>query len=102
MYDVPNITDITTEQFDRTIKTNVSGWSSWAVIRSHITKIYGTFFLTRAAVPHIPQGGSSKYAPSEMMLLPSLLCANNIDNSYYDLFSSRVLWPTFASRLCHD
>jgi len=42
MYSVENITDITTEQFDRTIKTN----------------IYGTFFMTRAAVPHIPQGGS--------------------------------------------
>ena len=42
MYSVENITDITTEQFDRTMKTN----------------IYGTFFLTRAAVPHIPKGGS--------------------------------------------
>ncbi|WWC87258.1 uncharacterized protein L201_002146 [Kwoniella dendrophila CBS 6074] len=42
MYAIPDITDITTEQFDRTIKTN----------------IYGTFFLTRAAVPHIPKGGS--------------------------------------------
>jgi len=42
MYSIPDITDITTEQFDRTIKTN----------------IYGTFFLTRAAVPHIPRGGS--------------------------------------------
>jgi len=42
MYAVPDITDLTTEQFDRTMKTN----------------IYGTFFLTRAAVPHIPKGGS--------------------------------------------
>jgi len=42
MYDTPSLTDITTEQFDRTIKTN----------------IYGTFFMTRAAVPHIPKGGS--------------------------------------------
>jgi len=42
MYDQTSITDITTEQFDRTMKTN----------------IYGTFFLTRAAVPHIPKGGS--------------------------------------------
>jgi NAD(P)-dependent dehydrogenase (short-subunit alcohol dehydrogenase family) len=42
MYSVEDITDISTEQFDRTIKTN----------------IYGTFFLTRAAVPHIPKGGS--------------------------------------------
>ncbi|KAL7417344.1 hypothetical protein BDY24DRAFT_377566, partial [Mrakia frigida] len=42
MYDVPDITEITTEQFDRTVKTN----------------IYGTFFMTRAAVPHIPRGGS--------------------------------------------
>jgi len=42
MYDQKSITDITTEQFDRTMKTN----------------IYGTFFLTRAALPHIPKGGS--------------------------------------------
>lgn len=42
MYAVEDITDLSTEQFDRTIKTN----------------IYGTFFLTRAAVPHIPKGGS--------------------------------------------
>ncbi|KAL7423326.1 hypothetical protein Q5752_002627 [Cryptotrichosporon argae] len=42
MYSIPNLVDITTEQFDRTIKTN----------------IYGTFFITRAAVPHIPKGGS--------------------------------------------
>lgn len=41
-YDCPSITDISTEQFDRTIKTN----------------IYGTFYITRAAVPHIPKGGS--------------------------------------------
>jgi len=34
MYAVEDITDLSTEQFDRTIKTN----------------IYGTFFLTRAAV----------------------------------------------------
>jgi len=42
MYDCPSITDITTEQFDRTLRTN----------------IYGTFFITRAAIPHIPKGGS--------------------------------------------
>jgi len=42
MYDTPSITDITTEQFTRTMETN----------------IFGTFFLTRAAVPHIPKGGS--------------------------------------------
>jgi NAD(P)-dependent dehydrogenase (short-subunit alcohol dehydrogenase family) len=42
MYSVPDILDVTTEQFDRTMKTN----------------IYGTFFLTRAAVPHIPKGGN--------------------------------------------
>ncbi|KAK4685083.1 hypothetical protein P7C73_g5077, partial [Tremellales sp. Uapishka_1] len=42
MYSIPSILDVTTEQFDRTMKTN----------------IYGTFFLTRAAVPHIPKGGS--------------------------------------------
>jgi len=42
MYSIPDIADVTTEQFDRTMKTNV----------------YGTFWLTKAAVPHIPKGGS--------------------------------------------
>lgn len=42
MYSIPDIADITTEQFDRTIKTN----------------LYGTFFMTKYAVPHIPKGGS--------------------------------------------
>lgn len=42
MYSVENITDITTEQFDRTIKTN----------------IYGTFFITKYAVPHLKKGDS--------------------------------------------
>jgi NAD(P)-dependent dehydrogenase (short-subunit alcohol dehydrogenase family) len=42
MYSIPDIADVTTEQFDRTIKTN----------------IYGTFWMTKFAVPHIPKGGS--------------------------------------------
>lgn len=42
MYNQDSILDITTEQFTRTIETN----------------IYGTFFLTKAALPHIPKGGS--------------------------------------------
>lgn len=59
MYDQPSITDITTEQFDRTMKTN----------------IYGTFFLTRAAVPHIPKGGSIIVTASQVAYAgpPSLL-----------------------------
>ncbi|KAL0481033.1 general stress protein YdaD [Acrasis kona] len=42
MYDTESITDITTEQFDRTIKTN----------------IYGTFWMTKYAVPHLSKGDS--------------------------------------------
>lgn len=42
MYDTKSITDITTEQFDRTLKTN----------------LYGTFWITRSAVPHMPKGSS--------------------------------------------
>jgi len=59
MYDCPSITDLSTEQFDRTMKTN----------------IYGTFFLTRAAVPHIPQGGSIIVTSSQVAYAgpPSLL-----------------------------
>jgi len=40
MYDQDKIEDITTEQFDRTIKTN----------------IYGTFFMTKYTVPHLKKG----------------------------------------------
>ncbi|CDZ96598.1 Reductases with broad range of substrate specificities [Phaffia rhodozyma] len=42
MYAVPEIKDITEEQFDRTLKTN----------------LYGTFFLSQAAIPHMPKGSS--------------------------------------------
>jgi len=42
MYSQNSISDITTEQFDRTMKTNV----------------YGTFWMTKYAVPHIKKGGS--------------------------------------------
>jgi len=38
----PSILDITTEQFDRTIKTN----------------LYAMFWLTKAAVPHMPPGSA--------------------------------------------
>ncbi|KAJ9122492.1 hypothetical protein QFC22_001920 [Naganishia vaughanmartiniae] len=59
MYDTPSITDITTEQFDRTMKTN----------------IYGTFFLTRAAVPHMGKGSSIIVTASQVAYAgpPSLL-----------------------------
>lgn len=39
---VENLADLTTEQFDATFKTNV----------------YATFWLTKAAVPHLPPGAS--------------------------------------------
>jgi NAD(P)-dependent dehydrogenase (short-subunit alcohol dehydrogenase family) len=42
MYATESITDITTEQFDRTVKTN----------------IYGTFFMTKYTVPHLKKGAS--------------------------------------------
>jgi len=42
MYAQESITDISNEQFDRTVKTNV----------------YGTFYLTRATVPHLKKGDS--------------------------------------------
>jgi len=42
MYDQVSIEDITTEQFDRTVKTN----------------IYGTFWITKYAVPHMKKGSS--------------------------------------------
>jgi len=42
MYTQLSIMDITTEQFDRTIKTNV----------------YGTFWMTKYAVPHLKRGDS--------------------------------------------
>jgi NAD(P)-dependent dehydrogenase (short-subunit alcohol dehydrogenase family) len=38
---VPDITRLSTEEFDRTLRTNV----------------YGPFFVCRAAVPHLPPGG---------------------------------------------
>jgi NAD(P)-dependent dehydrogenase (short-subunit alcohol dehydrogenase family) len=56
-YDQTSITDITTEQFDRTMKTN----------------IYGTFFLTRAAVPHIPKGGSIIVTASQGMSITPIM-----------------------------
>lgn len=83
MYDTPSITgtssssrscrassdrllrliDITTEQFDRTMKVGVYPVGSCqAVANSSLlaaqTNIYGTFFVTRAAVPHMSKGSS--------------------------------------------
>eukprot|EP01119_Soliformovum_irregulare_P021896 TRINITY_DN7376_c0_g1_i1.p1 TRINITY_DN7376_c0_g1~~TRINITY_DN7376_c0_g1_i1.p1 ORF type:complete len:353 (+),score=87.97 TRINITY_DN7376_c0_g1_i1:90-1148(+) len=42
MYSKASILDIPTEQFDRTMKTN----------------IYGTFFMTKATIPHLKRGAS--------------------------------------------
>ena len=58
-HSVEDIAEITTEQFDQTFKTN----------------IYATFWLSRAALPHMPPGGTiinttsiQAYEPSESLL----------------------------------
>eukprot|EP01119_Soliformovum_irregulare_P010332 TRINITY_DN2539_c0_g1_i2.p1 TRINITY_DN2539_c0_g1~~TRINITY_DN2539_c0_g1_i2.p1 ORF type:complete len:321 (-),score=118.19 TRINITY_DN2539_c0_g1_i2:20-982(-) len=59
MYDTPSITDISTEQFDRTVKTNV----------------YGTFWMTKYTVPHLKKGSSIIQNSSQVAYMgpPSLL-----------------------------
>jgi len=52
---VENIADLTTEQFDQTFKTNV----------------YGLFWLTKAALPHMPAGGSIITTSSVQAYTPS-------------------------------
>lgn len=52
---VEDIADLTTEQFDETFKTNV----------------YGLFWLTKAALPHIPAGGSIITTSSVQAYTPS-------------------------------
>ncbi|WP_149180438.1 SDR family oxidoreductase [Streptomyces sp. TRM49041] len=49
------IEDITTDQFDRVMKTN----------------LYGMFWLTKGALPHIPQGGSVINSTSVQAYRPS-------------------------------
>jgi len=59
MYSTASITDISTEQFDRTIKTN----------------IYGTFFMTKYTVPHLQRGASIIQTTSQVAYMgpPQLL-----------------------------
>jgi len=59
MYDCPDITDISDEQFHHTIDLNIKG----------------TFFLTRAAVPHMGKGSSIIVTASQVAYAgpPSLL-----------------------------
>jgi hypothetical protein len=52
---VDDIADLTTEQFDQTFKTNV----------------YGLFWLTKAALPHMPAGGSIITTSSVQAYTPS-------------------------------
>ncbi len=52
---VQDISDLTTEQFDETFKTNV----------------YGLFWLTKAALPHMPAGGSIITTSSVQAYTPS-------------------------------
>lgn len=58
-HSVEDIADVTTEQFDQTFKTN----------------IYATFWLSKAALPHMPPGGTiinttsiQAYEPSETLV----------------------------------
>jgi len=59
MYSQQSISDITTEQFDRTVKTN----------------IYGTFWLTKYTVPHLKKGASIIQTTSQVAYMgpPQLL-----------------------------
>jgi len=59
MYHVDNIADISAEQFDRTIKTN----------------IYGTFWMTKYTVPHLKKGASIIQTTSQVAYMgpPALL-----------------------------
>jgi len=60
MYDTASIEEITSEQFDRTMKTNIYG---------------SLFYMTRAAVKYIPKGGSIINTVSQVAYAgsPSLL-----------------------------
>jgi len=53
MYAVDNIEDLTTEQFDLTMKTN----------------IYGTFWMTKYTVPHLKKGASIIQTTSQVAYL---------------------------------
>jgi len=59
MYHQDSITDITTEQFDRTMKTN----------------IYGTFWITKYCIPHLKKGDSIIQSTSQVAYMgpPALL-----------------------------
>jgi len=59
MYKVDSIVDISTEQFDRTVKTN----------------IYGSFWMTKYALPHLKKGSSIIQSTSQVAYMgpPSLV-----------------------------
>ena len=82
--EVSDIADLSDEQFDETLKTNV----------------YAMFWLCKAALPHIPAGGSIINTSSVQAYLPSpILLDYATTKSAINTFNkaSRGKWPARGS-----
>ena len=75
------------------MKTNIVSLPLFDLCKADLQ--YGTFFLTRAAVPHIPKGGSIIVTASQ----GTLFSIRIIDLS---LIISRIRWTPIPPRLLHD